>query len=791
MTNDEMKGFALSLAKADKEKEVVKILKESGYWNDDSAWREYGDNSMNFSIIANQSGFADHALVEKLINSVDAVLMRECWSRGIAPDSAGAPKNIAEAQRKFFGIRNGKLSSMDGTQRARLADNILLVASGSKTKPSFSIIDKGEGQTPNSMPKTILSLTKENKIKIPFVQGKFGMGGTGVLRFCSSEHHLQLLISKRNVNIRDHDEDPTKAFWGVTIIRQEEPKEGMRNSHYTYLAPEGRILSFEARALPLLPKAHPRAFGNPLESGTYVKLYEYEIGPPLPSIIAFALYYRLSLLMPDVALPIRMFERRDYEGHAHEKTLAGLSVRLDDDRSGNLEPEFQKPSTGEITIDGEKFNYSIYVFKKGKKGNYARNEGIVFSINGQAHGFLQKRFFERKAVGMSYLSDSILIVMDCSKISRKMQEKLFMPSRDRLARTSFLSDIEKELESIIKTHPGLKDLQSRRREETLSDKLRDSKRLDDLLTDIIKKDPTLSNLLLNGGRIPNPFKTKGSGTRKKFQGKKFPTYFVLDKSYTEDSPKGCAINRNFRVQYQTDAENDYFNRDQDQGKFTLKLGGSVIRGSSLNLWNGLASLTVNLPKVDIGDLRCFETEVSDISKVEPFLSEFWIRVEKASKSNNSNGNGRKDPPSDEEGEKRQRQANLDIPQVVEIREERWEEFKFNKESSLQVKGTGEGNGYDFYVNMDNVYLRNELSRNELKGNAQADSKILEERYKTGMVLLGMSLLHFDENHAENNNGSDPDQNGVSVYDRISEFTQAVSLVLLPMIASLGTLESET
>ena len=305
MKNDEIKKFTLSLAEADTENEVIKILKKAGFWDKDSAWRDYNDDPMNYSTIGNQQSSPDNALVEKLVNSVDAVLTRECLRREIKPDGKEAPQSIAEAQKQFFDIYNGKLSSIDERQRTSLAENILLVATGSKNTPSLTIIDKGEGQTPKRMPETLLSLTKNNKVRIPFVQGKFGMGGSGVLRFCSSEHKLQMLLSKRDTQIKDQDE--TKDLWGITVIRREDPKEGMRSSHYTYLAPENKqILSFSADKLKLLPSDYPEVFGNFMESGTYIKLYEYEIGSGLRSFIGFDLYYRLALLMPDVALPIRM-----------------------------------------------------------------------------------------------------------------------------------------------------------------------------------------------------------------------------------------------------------------------------------------------------------------------------------------------------------------------------------------------------------------------------------------------------------------------------------------------------
>lgn len=788
MKNDDIKKFALALAEADSEKEVVNILKKSGFWDNDAAWREYGDNPINYSTIGNQQSSPDNALVEKLVNSVDAVLMRECLRRGIKPDSKDAPQSIAEAQKEFFGIYNGKLSSIDERQRTALAENILLVATGSKTNPSFSIIDRGEGQTPKRIPETLLSLTKDNKIKIPFVQGKFGMGGSGVLRFCSSEHKLQLLISKRDTKIDSQDD--TKDFWGVTVIRREDPKEGMRSSHYTYLAPSGKILAFSADKLKLLPGTYPEIFDGYLESGTFIKLYEYEIGSSLRSFIGFDLYYRLALLMPDVALPIRMFERRSYKAHTHDKTLAGLSVRLDEDKSENLEIEFQTPSTGEMTVEGQKLDYSIYVFKKGKKENYAKSEGVVFSINGQTHGFLPKAFFERKAVGMSYLSDSILVTIDCSKISRRKQEELFMPSRDRLAETTFRFSIEKELEDIIKNHSGLRDLQNRRRKEAIENKLQDSKPLADVLENIIKKSPTLTNLFLKGVRIKNPFAMEGAAKQEEYKGREFPTYFNPVKNYSKSNPKSCHINHKFRIQYETDAENNYFNRDKDPGELTLKLNGEATRDYSLNLWNGLATLTISIPEgAKVGDILCFETKVNDINKIEPFTNQFCIQVAEEQEMGGSNGT-RKRPPSKKEGEDRQRESYLDIPNVVDIRKEDWhkedyKEFGFNEFSALKIRSAGENNGYDFFINMDNSYLKTEM-----KGDTKTDPAILEARYRYGMVLVGISILDFEENRHKDKKNTKTEENGPSVYDKISMLTEAIAPTLLPMIASLGSSEFE-
>src|SRR5258706_603717 len=77
MNNNQKKDLCLALMRADSEAEVVRILTEASYWGDKRVWRLYGDRENNFSTIGNQQNRPDAALVEKLINSVDARLMHE------------------------------------------------------------------------------------------------------------------------------------------------------------------------------------------------------------------------------------------------------------------------------------------------------------------------------------------------------------------------------------------------------------------------------------------------------------------------------------------------------------------------------------------------------------------------------------------------------------------------------------------------------------------------------------------------------------------------------------------
>lgn len=285
---------------------------------------------------------------------------------------------------------------------------------------------------------------------------------------------------------------------------------------------------------------------------------------------------------------------------------------------------------------------------------------------------------------------------------------------------------------------------------------------------------------------------EGVAQQKEFQGKEFPSYFNLVKGYSENNPKLCHINHKFRIQYETDAENNYFNRDKDPGELVLKLNEEETRDYSLNLWNGLATLTVSIPSdAKIGDTLCFDVGINDINQASPFISKFCIRVVEEQPTTGSNGK-RKQPPGDKDGEDRQNESYLNLPNVVDIRKDDWneddyKEFGFNESSALKVRNAGEGNGYDFFINMDNSCLKTEI-----KGDAKTDPAILEARYRYGMVLLGISILDFEENRRAKKNGKHKIklEDGLSIYDQISMLTEAIAPTLLPMIASLGSSEFE-
>lgn len=779
MTNLE---FAIALAKSETEEEVIALLHACGYWDDYSMWRSLGDNDNNYSIIGNQQSSPDAAFVEKMINSIDACLTCECLKRGLNPMGPEAPQSMAEALDRFYNIKPGGLKLLSSNRRSELAQNIVVAASGQTRggQINLCIADRGEGQTPKRMPETILSISRSNKLKIPFVQGKFNMGGTGALPFCG-KHHLQLIISKRCPDIPNTDIDPTYDKWSVTVVRKETAREGRKSSMYTYLTDHsGELLTFDADTLPIIPVEHdkdvPGFEYEEMAFGTYIKLFNYEL-TGYKTVITRDFYDRLSLLIPNLALPIRFRDTREYNGNTNAANLAGLISRLYDDRSSILENGF--PTSSIITVDGQRISFSVYLLKQDTEKKYrGKHEGVLFCMNGQAHHIIPDSFFSH--VNLSYIKNSVLVIADCSEIDVDHQEELFMPSRDRLRNSDFTKEIIARLEKDLREHPGLKKAAHDRRNAALKDRLADNKPLKDVLQNIFKKSTVLTKLFIAGQEISSPFNTTyTAGQGESYEGKLHPTFFKLKGKFKDGKlVKAVPCNASFRVQFDTDVQNDYFNRPSEAGSLVLKMDG-VIRTDliqHLSLYNGQANLTVALPAgAADGDTHVFETEIQDDYIVNSFESTFQVNVIRAEEPR-SGGVGVPHRPTDpKKNGNQQTPSSFAIPKIFPVKRKDWDQYGMDRFSALVYVPTDEGG--DYYLNMENDYLLTEL-----KGiRDQSRIELTKARYTYSMALIGMSIISYYKNNASETEDTDVP----TVVKRISAM---ISPVLIPMLESMADLE---
>jgi len=801
--------------RSDDEETVIQILRQSGFWDNPKRWRYFDDNENNYSVIGNQQSRPDAALVEKLVNSIDHYLINQCRTSGIDPEGVNAPRSIREAVARFFEDNPNKANAglvreWPDSRRTEIARQITLTttgASATKGDPCISVADEGEGQTPDMLPTTFLSLSKSNKLRIPFVQGKFNMGGTGVLKFCGAEN-LQLIVTRRNPRILGEAPADDDRKWAFTVVRREEPSEGRKSSAYTYLAPigseerprQGGVLRFSAETLSIMPDGG-KAYSRPVTHGSLVKLYEYSMpGFKSHMFMKSGLLSKLDLLLPAPALPVRLYEYRDYRGSSgsRETNLSGIQVRLEDNKAETQESGF--PASFTISIDGEALPATIYTFKAGRADTYKKTEAILFAINGQTHGHLTTDFLKRNSIGLSYLADSVLVVLDCSKLKPRSIEDLFMNSRDRLSHGPLRRSLENLLEEQLHSNQLLRELQERRRREMVQNRLKDSAPMEEVLKDIMKKNPTLARLFVDGARLNNPFKTREVDSDPvAFDGKRYPTYFKhKDRKYGELLNRECHINLRPRLTFETDAENDYFSREIDRGiaEILWKHENSreePVKSHTLNLQNGVATLSVVLPEAtEVGDELTLVCRVSDPTRLEPFANTATLIVRKA--SDDSKGKGqRRNPPADKPGKKREKPEGLALPTMILVDEASWNKHDppFDRYTAVDIKQTGElaGNGgdhaYDLYLNIDNVFLKHEQ-----KGNP-SEAMLTQAKYQYGMALVALGLIHEHKNSKVMDESDNEHTSDADLEKQVKDVTRALAPVLLPLIDSLGGLTTDS
>lgn len=819
MKTADAKVLCDQLMQADAEAEVIALLKQAGFWDDPTCWRFYGDQEENYSTVGNQQSRAEQALIEKAMNSIDTKLIAAARIVGVPLNGPEAPQSVFAARDLLFGE--------EGKNIEKLSKSITIAATGKKTRPSITIVDDGEGQTPALMPRTILSLHKGNKNAIPFVQGKFNMGGSGVLEFCGVNHNVELVLSRRNPKLLPDDASAADQQWSFTIIRREDPSPASpRASRFTYLAPgpadehgNHALLSFSSPTLPIFPEQN-LAYAREAEWGTLFKLYEYAVRATTNMMLEGGLMGRMRVLLPEPALPIRFHECRDYSGGkgSFDTTMAGLIYTLEQSRKNESRRNSTAPPNVEwydkfdMDIDGEKFSGRIYLFRKRTKeekknpaDSYRKDEGIVFTYNGQCQAFFSKDFFRRNAVRQDYLWDSLLVFVDCSAISVRAHEKLFMPNRENLRHGDLKFRLEKELMEKLKDHKELEQIAQQRRKSELSENPEVSKSFEDFVQEMVNKHPLLEKVLGPGFRIANPFKPHAVETvEKPWHGVRFPTKFHFkDRDPGQPLRRDANLNSQVRISMVTDAENDYFRRDEQPGEMSLfqVVGDELIPAKNWrtpHLFEGNVSLSLSLPaEAVVNDTVTFEAQVADPSRIEPFRNRFTLIVKPEREDQPPRPpqppGPKPDKPGTDTGKGAQQDTRLNVPNPADVWEKDWpkQEPIFDKFTAMRVKrppGADETSSeFDYFINMNNIFIDQAIKEKPKKVHE------IRNRYKFGMTFITLALIRQDLEARKNAPPTDPEEETETrqdVRDRIAEVTSAIAPFLLPLVDSLSRITGE-
>ena len=728
MNHQDAKSIAQKFLLACSTEEVKKILTTWPEFGNSCNWKPYGRADKNWDRVGVQTSEPVGALAELIINSIDAILMRKAMENEMDFDSETVPKNMTDAVKRFFPeVQEGRLTLLDREERTKLAEKSVLIGikrAGRKdnTCPSYTIVDFGEGQNHRDFEKTFLSLGEKNKEGIQFVQGRFNMGSTGSITFCTRAEirsgMYKFILSKKTTTASD-------GLWGWTLIRVREARLREALPVVEYFCPNGEIACFESDEIQALNR---NDIGVVRHGGSIVKLYEYDIGPGARAV-DIGLYDALTTNLIDCALPLRLydFDAKPTKGGLRgegiaPRTFSGMKtvIKADDELGEASKIEFEgvienseNPSLGTIRI-------SYYGLDKMK--DYLRNYSyrMFYTINGQAQA-KERASLLRKA-RLDDLRNHLIVQIDCNGMDNTARSAVFKPDRERMAQIQLTRELREIVIDALKNDGELRKYAREIRSRRISEQIKDETSKD-FLASLIKNNPDLQELFDIGSIVDSPKPIPGQ--EEKYQGKQFPSYLTpinLEKGNTKSIP----INTYRWIECKTDVQNDYLVREDNRGEL-LHPPPEVLPNSG-SLRNGKLRIKISPPsgarendKISVQ----FGFNDSNPNRTAPLVFDVVVKItgEKETTTN---------PTGNTTDTRKKNEPSRNFPDIEWVEKEDWTEHDYTEESGGHVAS---GDELVVYVNKANKYLLALLSGESDEGKRE----IIRHRFRFGVGILTLAM----------------------------------------------------
>lgn len=582
LNNKEIFSKLLSIASSD---EIASLIDGNDFFKPENCdWKPYGGRDNNAGQVEGQMKSSSNALVEKLTNSIDSLLMRRCYEiEGEAPDSKNPklPKSLSEAISKYFGGEEEiNKERSDWAKR-----HLVVLAEGDKKKPTLTVIDRGEGQSPEKIQNTIVHLSGSIKRNIDFVFGKYHQGGSAAIRFCGSKARCyQLVLSRRAETIAEKGKSND---YGWTLVRRNYKS---RTAFYEYCTDkDGNTFSFKFEK-PI------KIDGLDIEfiDGCLIRLYDYYLKNP--SNIVFgrnSLSFDINQKLQKSPLPIYFQDMRGWTGDT-KGTIAGLLRRIEDN-ADIINNDLTLPAgLGEVGVRNIRCIRLKHINDaKGVNSYQSQEEKIFYVENGLALGF-ETNSFLRTNCQLPALAPYLFCYIDMSDIPVEMAN-LFHAGREEFAHTDDYHTLKARLKTFFENEI-FETWDKEYQEKSLASANEDNKELDKLIEKAIVDDPELKELLGIGEEIKIP---KGKEEDKeKYAGEEHPNKF----EYVGEQPKDVDKSSYALVSLKTEAEDKLLTRKKNRYYIDWsrdsKLFDIVLRGMN----KGVISLRVDCKEnAKVGD----------------------------------------------------------------------------------------------------------------------------------------------------------------------------------------------
>ena len=731
----------LQLLYANTEHEVIEIIDADAEMRNSANWGLLAGRSGTFGTVAGQSTTGEKAATELITNMVDAVLTRHCLQAKIDPTSKEAPQSMYRAVEKFLQIVGGKIIDEENVQLKKYAyKNLVIGVTGQqkRVKPCYTFCDSGEGQAPQDFPNTFLSLGHGggNKKAIPFVQGRFNQGSSGVLNYCG-ESGYKLIMSRR------YDK---KTPWGWTIVRKKYDPE---MPEFEYFAPNGlvptlpdeEVIPFKMQKGPQRGKGYKKIV---FSTGTIVKLYEYRTSRSGSRVTATR--EMLNENMVETVLPFHLLNfcaTPDPKGNDERKLgidprpFHGFKVWAEkehkDDGVNIPSIPLSNPGLGDLML--EAIPLKDDAVKNAKLGG--TRDRVFHHVNGQVQ-FKQSRGFLSQC-GFDFLQDRVVIFVNASDLTKAARNAVWNSDRESINDTNLGEKYKDVIKSAIKEWEGLKKFNRQVRDENLQSAVTESSKK--VLEELKKQDPNIVDLL--SGKTPTVDVMDPHEPKLRDDLKYDPTYIKPDRRRNEFE---LPINqRTLWIPCVTDAQDDFFNRVQNRGYIQFS-DDSVVDCFAYEprLENGQLRLSMHPEKfkVQLGNCFKFKILLNSDSMPQPVVTDdtFVVTITKAKKPSPPTPPVPPVPPKAQVGFPDMVLLTQDGRKVDKQKTDPWTTLHdtcegFDEKDGGYVRGKGEDAIH--YINLDNASLKNYLKRQKHGVNKSA----LAKKYILSMQILLLGLDH--------------------------------------------------
>ncbi|MCK9588631.1 MAG: hypothetical protein M0Q93_04605 [Terrimicrobiaceae bacterium] len=585
----------IKLLSATSSEDVSGLIKNDEFFNSANClWKPYGGQETNAKNVEGQMRSSSNALVEKITNSTDALLMRKCYEvEGVKPESGnpGLPKTLSEAITKYFGSEE----EINKKRSEWAKKNLVVFAEGDKRKPTITVIDRGEGQYPNRIQDTIVGLSESIKEKINFVFGKYHQGGSAAIRFCGSKANCYQLVLSRRAETIAKKEGKEDNDWGWTLVRRNFKN---RITYYEFCTDiNGDTFSF--------------SYDKPLKindlnidftDGCLIRLYDYFLENPSNITFGFnSLAFDIDQKLQRAPLPIYLQDNRGWKGDI-KYTIAGFLRRVEDNKNVINDDVTLQAGLGEIgTRNIRCIRLKHINDADGVKTYKKQTEKIFYIENGLALGFETESFL-RTECQLPALAPYLICYVDMSDIPVELAN-IFHAGREEFARTDDYHLLKERLKKFFENEIFEK-WDKEYQEKSFASASEDNKELDRLIERAIVDDPELKEMLGIGEEIKVP---KGKDKEKDtYKGEENPKRF----EYIGEQPKEVDKSSYAIISFRTEAEDKLLTRRDNrfyiEWSKDSKLFDVVIRGMS----KGIISLRIDCKEI---------AKVGDQDKISFFL----------------------------------------------------------------------------------------------------------------------------------------------------------------------------